>query len=383
MGKRRLFRKAALERLSSPERLDEMMQVTSPMGWLALVALGITITAAIIWSVMGTITIKVHGNGILMRGKEVLAVTSDSTGRVVEILIAPGDNVKEGQAVARINQPDLELRLRDTREELEELIRQDQDRRLAQAAIVAQLKRQRNELSLRVDQLEQALAKGLIVPNQVLQAKSEVTAIDERLAQTELTDASRGNRLSEVRRQLRQAETKLETSAEITSPYPGRVLELTASMGDLVAAGSRIVTLESFDEPIEAVIYVPAGDGKKVHPGMEVLISPSTVRCEEHGFIIGKVSDVSDYPMTPEGLLRVLRNQSLVQELTGASAPIEVAADLLQDPTTASGFEWSSSAGPPNRVFSGTLCEASVVVEKRKPISYVLPIFKQTLGISG
>ena len=36
--KDRLFRKVALERLSSPERLDELMQLTTPGGWLALVA---------------------------------------------------------------------------------------------------------------------------------------------------------------------------------------------------------------------------------------------------------------------------------------------------------------------------------------------------------
>ena len=30
-----IFRKAALERLSSPERLDQLMQVTRPRAWLA------------------------------------------------------------------------------------------------------------------------------------------------------------------------------------------------------------------------------------------------------------------------------------------------------------------------------------------------------------
>ena len=35
-----IFRKVALERLSSPEQLDQLMQVTSPKGWLALAGLG-------------------------------------------------------------------------------------------------------------------------------------------------------------------------------------------------------------------------------------------------------------------------------------------------------------------------------------------------------
>lgn len=34
-----LYRKAALEKLSSPEELDQLMQVTTPKGWFALIAL--------------------------------------------------------------------------------------------------------------------------------------------------------------------------------------------------------------------------------------------------------------------------------------------------------------------------------------------------------
>ena len=34
----RIFRQAALDRLSSPEQLDQLMQVTTPKSWMALVA---------------------------------------------------------------------------------------------------------------------------------------------------------------------------------------------------------------------------------------------------------------------------------------------------------------------------------------------------------
>ena len=45
MGAKGLFRKSALEKLSSPERLDVMMQITSPAAWLALAALGAVLAA--------------------------------------------------------------------------------------------------------------------------------------------------------------------------------------------------------------------------------------------------------------------------------------------------------------------------------------------------
>ena len=85
---------------------------------------------------------------------------------------------------------------------------------------------------------------------------------------------------------------------------------------------------------------------------------------------------------SPEGLRRVLRNQQLIQELTGKSAPIEVRVQLIPDPSTPSGFKWSSSEGPPMKVFSGTICSGNVTVETKKPISSGLPPMRQTVGMS-
>ena len=63
-----MFRKAALEKLSSPEQLDVMMQVTSPMGWIAMAGTGVILGFVIVWSVVGEIGIRVDGQGILLRG---------------------------------------------------------------------------------------------------------------------------------------------------------------------------------------------------------------------------------------------------------------------------------------------------------------------------
>jgi hypothetical protein len=61
--KRSIFRKESLERLSSPERLDQLMQVVSPRSWLPLVALGSIVGVAVIWSIYGRIPITVEGQG--------------------------------------------------------------------------------------------------------------------------------------------------------------------------------------------------------------------------------------------------------------------------------------------------------------------------------
>jgi hypothetical protein len=64
---RRIFRPAALERMSSPEQLDRLMPVTSPRGWVALSALGIIFLATFLWALFGTVYTTAEGQGILIR----------------------------------------------------------------------------------------------------------------------------------------------------------------------------------------------------------------------------------------------------------------------------------------------------------------------------
>jgi hypothetical protein len=63
----RLFRKVALERLSTPEELDQLLQITTPRAWLLLAAIGSLVVAAVIWGLFSTITVTVPGQGVLTR----------------------------------------------------------------------------------------------------------------------------------------------------------------------------------------------------------------------------------------------------------------------------------------------------------------------------
>jgi len=183
-----------------------------------------------------------------------------------------------------------------------------------------------------------------------------------------------------VQDEITQLERMLHDRQKVFSPYTGRVLELMLDPGNLVAPGSRILTLETLEAPVDAVVYIPAQEGKRVRQGMRARVSPTTIRVEEYGYIVAKVKSVADFPATPEGLERTLRNRTLVTTLSGRGAPIEVVVRLAVDPRTASGYQWSSSKGPPVQVFTGTLCSASVEVAKKRPAEYVLPFLKQLLG---
>src|SRR6516225_5616548 len=109
---RQIFRPAALERMSSPEQLDRLMQVTSPRGWVALSALGIIFLATLLWGLFGTVYTTAEGQGILIhvwdtpddkRDEGVKSVVAPVGGVVSMVLVHPGDMVKERQRVAQLD----------------------------------------------------------------------------------------------------------------------------------------------------------------------------------------------------------------------------------------------------------------------------------------
>ncbi len=60
-----LYRKTAIDKLSSPEQLDKMIRVTPPMFWIAAVGGGLILVVAIIWAVFAKLPVTVASNGVI------------------------------------------------------------------------------------------------------------------------------------------------------------------------------------------------------------------------------------------------------------------------------------------------------------------------------
>jgi len=116
---------------------------------------------------------------------------------------------------------------------------------------------------------------------------------------------------------------------------------------------------------------------------MTMQVSPGTAEVYDYGYLVARVTAVSEAPATQEAMLALLGNQRLVESFTEKGAPIAVEADLELDPHTKSGFRWSSSKGPPFEIRSGTLCSARVITQEQPPITLVIPLLKELLGIRG
>lgn len=62
----KIFRKVAIERLSSPENLDQVMYVVPFKNWVVLIGLIVIVASAVAWACIGEIVRLVDGKGALL-----------------------------------------------------------------------------------------------------------------------------------------------------------------------------------------------------------------------------------------------------------------------------------------------------------------------------
>jgi multidrug efflux pump subunit AcrA (membrane-fusion protein) len=100
--KRTVYRKAALDKLSSPEELDRLMQITGPGSWLLLAALGGVLLMVIGWGIFGQITTTLDRSGLLTLINPIVFVTAPENGQVSENTVQAGDVISADQVIARL-----------------------------------------------------------------------------------------------------------------------------------------------------------------------------------------------------------------------------------------------------------------------------------------
>ncbi|MEZ5403208.1 MAG: NHLP bacteriocin system secretion protein [Bryobacteraceae bacterium] len=413
-----IFRKVSLERLSSPEQLDEILQVTSPKNWLALAALGLLLCAALVWGYEGSVATKAVGQGVIVRTGTIKNIVTSGSGVIVDLRAKVGDVIHTGQVIARVAQPSLLERIRITEEQLREaqdlrerarLLRADGARLQVEALdrqrqnLEREIKEQQDMAKIVGEQIpaeEQLLEKGLITKQQVLSTRQKLVTIGAQVetlrARIKQIDAEKFNasnqpvqsdadmmaRVSDIERTLEGLRKELSTTSTVISPYDGEVLELKTYQGSAVPSGTPVASVQPKIDVLEMLAYLPASKAKDARVGQIVQVSPTTVKREEYGFMVGTVTFVAEYPATYAALMRNFENESLVKSLAADGAVTELRVQLEADRSTPTGFKWSSSMGPSIEISSGMICSVQIVTREQKPITLLFPMIKEKLGLS-
>jgi NHLM bacteriocin system secretion protein len=411
------FRKSALEKLSTPEKLDQLIKVTSPKAWIALFTVFLALSTGIGWAVLGKVKTKLNAIGVVLGG-EVHEVVSTSQGQLIKLKIAMGDKVNKGDIIADIQQPELLQQIEDAKAVLSDRklemsklrsygsqgsVLEDEIISQSRVSIQGEIESERKKLIFLNNQLESEnnlLSKGLIIKSQVANTKQQIDAslnTIERL-KTQIVETSsrqhnigfdlqqrislQNQRISESERNLQFLQERFDTQSKIRSPYNGEVVEVLTDAGVVVGAGTPLFKLknlvgDNLSNKLRGVLYVPSQDGKKIKKGMEAFVVPSTVQPQEYGFMKGKITYVSDFPITQQGMMTSVKNDQLAKGLLSSGPLFEVHVEFEKDEKSFSGFKWTSANGPDIAIKEGTSCMGKITIKQENPAAIVVPALKK------
>jgi len=424
------------------DQLDTLVRVTTIRAWVYLATLFAVCAAAVAFAVVYQVPIKVNGEGILLIERDTLSpVRAAATGRLVSLKVKLDDHVKPGDELGEISQEELKDAIDEAqakRDDLEredrELTRFEQKEKETQDAALARVKQaihdvqetSRDKLKIAqrvVTSADRLRADGHLGDIELLESREKLYLIRDdlnkgqsRLRELELEGikAENARRRAQIDRRLKiqQIDTKLALdrgklarTSRVVSHASGQVTQVLSSLDELVREGAPIVLLHASQtkrgkddaEPsYDSIIFVPAGEGKKIEVGNAVEVSPATVKREEHGFIRGEVVAISELPVTKLAMEAALAHPELVEAFLKRYAPgvmLRVQVKLTEDDVShdsqasrtnavrLNAFRWSSPSGPAQPLKTGTMCQAAIVVHRRRLISLILPLTKTVVGV--
>jgi HlyD family secretion protein len=435
-GSHGVFRKQALDRMSSPERLDQLIRIVSSKHWLMMAAMLAMMGGVVAWCILGRLPTTVSGQGIIIRPRKIIAMQSQAAGKLLSFNLHVGDQVRKGDLLGLVDQTEIRKQLQEDRLRLVEYETQDRRKTALQQEQILLQDREVEErkkyllnqassrddsiraaealapvLQTRLDMLTEVVKQGLEPRNsaELLQARKDLLENQSKISDLKVlrseiegqmqefktgekelertffeVSMERRNQIMELRKNIALCEVQLERNTRIVAEHSGWVVEIAANLGQVMSPGTRLASVE-VQEPsagLVCVTYFPVRDGKRIQPGMKIQVTPDTVKRERFGGILGRVSSVSAFPVTREGASLLLGSPEVAARLLGDEPQIEVIAEPETDPATFSGYRWSSRKGPDLSITTGTTTTSRVTIEMRSPITYILPFLREISGIN-
>ena len=213
-----IFRQQALERLSSPERLDRLMQVVSPKDWLSLGGLALFGVLGLLWSVFGNIPLTVTGKGVLINPHRVVQFQSPISGQLKSLNVRDGQCVKKDDILGRIDP----------------------------SAKKQQLQQQKDKLA----QLNQQIAKTSLLRQQrtLLETeaiRAERTSLQQRLKDTQkLIPHIKNEGLNSIYQQRLSLQQRLKDTAELNPILKQRLITQRELLKEGAISAERVLQAE-------------------------------------------------------------------------------------------------------------------------------------------
>ena len=311
----KIFSREALNKLRSPEKLDTLLPITTPINWMALIAIGILLFSVVLWSIFGAFTVKVDGMGMIMDSAGVVNVSHISDGKIKQIYVHSGSKIKKGDLIARMEQPV-----------------QDADTRMAQYNIA--LSQSDRDAMSRASEHDAKKTQELV--NEYIYSDYD-GIVDEVMVETG-SIINVGTPICSIRR----TQNRDELSG---------VLYIPVEQGKRVETGMSIQLAPNGVDTSQSGWLLGVVRSVSQYPTSTTAMSK----------VLGN-----------EQLVQYILNNE-------RGAVMEVKFDLVKDENSESGYLWTSFVGQHKPITAGSFCKGSIIIDRVPPIEKVFYKFSQWL----
>lgn len=88
-----VFRKTSMDKISSPEQLDDYIRVTTPSLWVTIAAVIILLISLIVWGAVGSLPTAITVNGIAQNGVVTCYLAPEQAGAISSETAVSADNI--------------------------------------------------------------------------------------------------------------------------------------------------------------------------------------------------------------------------------------------------------------------------------------------------
>jgi multidrug efflux pump subunit AcrA (membrane-fusion protein) len=158
---------------------------------------------------------------------------------------------------------------------------------------------------------------------------------------------------------------------EIVSPLAGQVTSLAVSDGEVISTGSAVATIEraTGGGQLVAMLFVPSDQAAGIVPGQSVGLNVESAPSAAFGLLRGRVVSVSQFPLTSAEVNAVLGGTTTAGTFGAGVAPRLVTVSLERNGHTASGYAWTTAAGPPEPLPDQVPAAGTVTLGSQAPVS--------------
>lgn len=328
-GKYGFFREEAVEHYLREPEAAGLLRVSPILAWVALAFAGSLLLAFFCFSAAVAVEVTERGKGILRPVSGMRLLTAQSSGTVVELPFRPGDEVKTGQLIVLLNNPQLlgsklevdrqyalmqrslpevarsqdalyERQLKDLPAKIKTLEEDIRSFTLSEQHQANRLKAvqelQRSGISSQID-IDLAVDSHESARRALRQSHANLrTAIQEREA---LVSAHRQQVYSREndRQNLesrRDSTVLSDTLLRVSSPITGFLDGLTVRYGEVVSAGQALARVVPADSPLEVTVFLPERHRAFVRGSDQVVIELAQFPFQEFGFLKGRILRVGE-----------------------------------------------------------------------------------------